>query len=295
MGINIEVLYRSSIKKSRITKRQFYFKHGHLFSYKPDGEFIEYLTYGDNKFGFLKYKTLSSYKNMITRKRVLALLNGFSIAGFSVGRAFMSPEWLSRILHGIEQTALDIDVTGIRHIDKKLKSVSDYLASVEFSNRTKEFLSPKHKLVRTILFNKTPGTNWYVTWHQDKTVAVSEKFDDPEWKNWSLKEDVLHVQPPLAVLKTMVTIRIHLDHASQDNGCLKVIPGSHRYGLLSQDQITEIVSRKSPVYCEASAGDALIMRPHLLHASSKSTEPSQRRVLHLEFSDWVLPVGVGWA
>jgi ectoine hydroxylase-related dioxygenase (phytanoyl-CoA dioxygenase family) len=215
--------------------------------------------------------------------------------GFEITRNLMSLEWIDHILHDIEQTALDIDVTGIRHIDKKLPSVSAYLASAEFAENAKSYLTSEHRLVRAILFNKTPDTNWYVTWHQDKTVSVSDKFDSPEWKNWSLKENVLHVQPPLAVLETMVTIRIHLDHASQDNGCLKVIPGSHRYGLLSQDQITEIVSRERPVYCEASAGDALIIRPHLLHASSKSVEPSQRRVLHLEFSDWILPAGICWA
>ena len=208
--------------------------------------------------------------------------------GFSIAKDFISTEWINRILHDIKQTALDIDVTGIRQIDKKLNSVSTYLASAEFLTSAQSYLTLQHKLVRTILFNKTSESNWYVTWHQDRIVSVAEKFDDPEWKNWSVKEGALHVQPPLAVLETMVTIRIHLDNATQENGCLKIIPGSHRYGLLSQDQITEIVSRDNPVYCEAIAGDALIMRPHLLHASSKSIEPSQRRVLHLEFSDWAL-------
>jgi ectoine hydroxylase-related dioxygenase (phytanoyl-CoA dioxygenase family) len=203
--------------------------------------------------------------------------------GFCIAKNVMSKEWINHILQDVEQSALDIDVTGIRHIDKKLNSVSAYLVSAEFSENTKCYLTPQHKLVRTILFNKTPDTNWYVTWHQDKTISVSEKFDHPEWKNWSLKEGVLHVQPPLAVLENMVTIRIHLDDTTQDNGCLKVISGSHRYGLLSQEKINEIVAQNPSVYCEACAGDALIMRPHLLHASSKSIEPSQRRVLHLEY------------
>lgn len=222
-------------------------------------------------------------------------MNNFRVTGFSLERNFTSTNWINQILQDIEQTQLDIDVTGIRHIDKKLKSVSAYLASEEFSNSAKSYLSSQHKLVRAILFNKTPETNWFVTWHQDRTVSVSEKFENPDWKSWSLKESVLHVQPPLAVLENMVTIRIHLDQTTKENGCLKVIPGSHLSGLLSQDQITEIVSREEPAYCEAVAGDALVMRPLILHASSKSTDPSQRRVLHLEFSDWVLPAGVGWS
>lgn len=214
--------------------------------------------------------------------------------GFEIIHNFMSAEWIDHILHDIEHTHLDIDVTGIRHIDKKLKSVSAYLASAEFAENVKSYLTSEHQLVRTILFNKTPDTNWYVTWHQDRTVSVSEKFDHPEWKNWSVKEGVLHVQPPLAVLENMVTIRIHLDDTNRDNGCLKVISGSHRNGLLSQDQITEIVACENIVYCEVNTGDALIIRPHLLHASSKSVDPSHRRVLHFEFNDWVLPEGVSW-
>jgi ectoine hydroxylase-related dioxygenase (phytanoyl-CoA dioxygenase family) len=215
-------------------------------------------------------------------------------AGFVITHSFISTEWIYNILRDIEQTALDLDVTGIRHIDEKLNSISAYLASAEFAENAKSYLTSKHQLVRAILFNKTPDTNWYVTWHQDRTVSVSEKFSDPDWKNWSVKEGVLHVQPPLAVLENMVTIRIHLDDTHRDNGCLKVISGSHRNGLLSQDQITEMVARDNVVYCKARAGDALIMRPHLLHASSKSIDPSHRRVLHLEFSNLVLPEGICW-
>jgi ectoine hydroxylase-related dioxygenase (phytanoyl-CoA dioxygenase family) len=218
----------------------------------------------------------------------------FSKDGFEITCNFMSAEWILHILHDIEQTALNLDVTGIRHIDKKLNSISAYLASAEFSQSAKPYLTSEHKLVRAILFNKTPEANWYVTWHQDRTISVSEKFDHPEWKNWSLKEGQLHVQPPLAVLENMVTIRIHLDEATQDNGCLKIIPGSHQMGLMSQDEIYKLVAQNSCIYCEAKTGDALIMRPHLLHASSKSIDPSQRRVLHLEFSDWILPQGICW-
>ncbi|ABC28723.1 conserved hypothetical protein [Hahella chejuensis KCTC 2396] len=37
------------------------------------------------------------------------------------------------------------------------------------------------------------------------------------------------------------------------------------------------------------------MKPHLLHASSKGTTPNQRRILHVEFSDYPLPAGAQWA
>lgn len=139
--------------------------------------------------------------------------------GFQIAQNFMSAKWISEVLQDIEQSALDLEVTGIRHIDKKLRSVSAYLTSSEFTENANSYLTSDHHLVRAILFNKTPDANWYVTWHQDRTLSVSEKFDHPEWKNWTVKEDVLHVQPPLAVLEAMVTIRIHLDDTTKENGC----------------------------------------------------------------------------
>lgn len=38
------------------------------------------------------------------------------------------------------------------------------------------------RAVRAILFDKTPGTNWALGWHQDRTVAVRERHDLPGWE-----------------------------------------------------------------------------------------------------------------
>ncbi|WP_141215531.1 hypothetical protein [Hahella sp. CCB-MM4] len=49
------------------------------------------------------------------------------------------------------------------------------------------------------------------------------------------------------------------------------------------------------VSCEAIEGSILVMRPHLLHASSKAIAPTNRRILHVEYSDYRLPEGIHWA
>lgn len=49
------------------------------------------------------------------------------------------------------------------------------------------------------------------------------------------------------------------------------------------------------IACEARAGDALVTKPLLLHASSKSTAPTRRRVLHLECADFDLSDLLCWA
>ena len=93
----------------------------------------------------------------------------------------------------------------------------------------------------------------------------------------------------------MVTMRLHLDDCPEDNGPLRVIPGSHADGIFGRDDITTR-TKSDALTVTAKAGDALFMRPLLLHASSPAKRPAHRRVLHLEFapSD-LLPYGLDWA
>ena len=93
----------------------------------------------------------------------------------------------------------------------------------------------------------------------------------------------------------MVTFRLHLDDANEDNGCLCVIPKSHKLGIIRQTTIKDLVSHSQAFDCTVKAGDLLLMRPHLLHSSRKSLAPSHRRVVHLEFSCYQLPEGLNWA
>lgn len=114
------------------------------------------------------------------------------------------------------------------------------------------------------------------------------------WGPWSIKDNTHHVQPSESVLNDMVTFRIHLDDSNADNGCLKVIPKSHSLGVLTQIDIDNLIKNEISVECEAKAGDMLIMRLLILHASSKAKLPKHRRVIHLEFSGYNLPIGMKW-
>ena len=44
-----------------------------------------------------------------------------------------------------------------------------------------ERLGTEARPVRAVLFDKTPGTNWSLGWHQDRTVAVRGRHDLPGW------------------------------------------------------------------------------------------------------------------
>jgi ectoine hydroxylase-related dioxygenase (phytanoyl-CoA dioxygenase family) len=147
--------------------------------------------------------------------------------------------------------------------------------------------------VRGILFNKTPDSNWKVVWHQDRTIAVRERKEVPQFGPWSIKAGVQHVQPPASVMAGMLAVRLHVDESHADNGPLRVLPGSHRVGCLSPSEIATWKERQS-VTCTAPKGGAILMRPLLVHASSCCLRPHQRRVIHLEFAADDLPNGLEW-
>jgi ectoine hydroxylase-related dioxygenase (phytanoyl-CoA dioxygenase family) len=147
--------------------------------------------------------------------------------------------------------------------------------------------------VRGILFNKTPDSNWKVVWHQDRTIAVRERRDTPNFGPWSVKAGVTHVQPPARVMAKMLAIRLHLDESHESNGPLRVVPGFHAVGCLSAEALATWRQRPS-VVCTVPRGGALLIRPLMVHASSSSSKPEPRRVIHLEFAADELPNGLEW-
>jgi hypothetical protein len=148
--------------------------------------------------------------------------------------------------------------------------------------------------VKGIVFDKTPAANWKVPWHQDLTICVQRRIDVEGFGPWSVKEGILHVQPPAEILDQVLALRVHLDDAGPENGALRVLPGTHRSGRLGEAEIERLRIEVPEVVCGLRAGGAMLMRPLLLHASSPCHQPAHRRVLHIEYSASPLPGGLAW-
>jgi ectoine hydroxylase-related dioxygenase (phytanoyl-CoA dioxygenase family) len=182
-------------------------------------------------------------------------------------------------------------------IRKLLDVISEarYFASNQaIRNLVEPVLGSGARVVRGVFFDKTPEANWKIIWHQDTTIAVKEKREVAGYGPWSIKAGVFNVQPPASVLERMLTVRVHLDDADENNGALRVIPGSHTGGILEQEEIERWKQRATPVVCSVKRGGAMLMKPLLLHASSASMNPSHRRVLHLEYANFQLEGGLEW-
>ena len=147
-------------------------------------------------------------------------------------------------------------------------------------------------LTKALFFNKTPNANWYVTWHQDTPINVKEKIETDKYHGWTSKEGITSVIPPEHILQESYTIRIHLDDTNEDNGALRIIPGSHK--KIHDDQSIHLITQSSlDTISEVQAGGIQIMKPLLLHASSKAPNQKQRRVIHLEFNQLELDGQLG--
>ena len=151
-----------------------------------------------------------------------------------------------------------------------------------------------YRPVRAIVFDKSPDHNWAVPWHRDIAIAVRERHETPGFGPWSVKDNIPHVQPPPSVLSDMLTARLHLDPAPATNGALKFIPGSHLDIGDEWPQTDPGRGSREPVTLEANPGDVVLMKPLTLHASSKSSQPSHRRIVHIEFAYQPLPEPLAW-
>jgi len=184
-------------------------------------------------------------------------------------------------------------IGGVRNLFQSCPLVAEVADSPSIKSILSSLLGVEAFPVRSIFFDKTPDANWSVAWHQDLHIAVAERIETPGFGPWTVKAGVPHVQPPLAILNGMATIRLHLDDCDETNGALKVVPGSHAEGILSDAEFDKWKQRE-PVVCAVPKGGALLMRPLLLHSSSPALKPTHRRVLHIEYATMGLPNGLQW-
>ena len=185
------------------------------------------------------------------------------------------------------------DVFAIRNLLGEIPGLWPLLDTPALRELLGELFPAGCHLTKGIYFDKPAGSNWLVAWHQDLMINVDHRAEGlPGFGPWTTKADWVAVQPPLAVLENTVTIRLHLDDCDATNGALKVVPNSHQRGVVPAETIAGQTATATT--CAVPAGGAMLMKPLLLHASSRSTSDRPRRVIHLEFSAAELPEGLAW-
>jgi hypothetical protein len=180
---------------------------------------------------------------------------------------------------------------GARNLLDIWSRVTEFARAPVLCEAIRAVLGDTAGVVRALYFDKPPGHSWALPWHKDYSLAVVAHGPPGTFTKPTVKAGVPHVVAPQSVLDRMVTARVHLDAMTADNGPLRVIPGSHRAYHQKDDPSREAVT----VHC--GAGDVLLMRPLLTHASGHSRPGAavHRRIVHLECAaDADLPDGYRW-
>ncbi len=121
---------------------------------------------------------------------------------------------------------------------------------------------------RAMFMNKPAHHGTLLPWHQDRWNYLDR---DPLVTTWTA-----------------------LDPATRANGCVQVIPGSHKFGLinpdhpsgfLNEEQAAHFGSTHEIVYLELEAGEAALLHNWLLHRSDTNTTSIPRRAFSVCYLD----------
>ena len=237
---------------------------------------------------------LSQITDTIKHKESL-LLNGFTIID-----AVYSHEEVEQILATIENAdktnetfRKSSDLFAIRQFLKEIPQAKELIYNTKLRAVVTELFGNAFFTVKSIYFDKPETSNWYVAYHQDLTISVDKKIELPGFGPWTVKQNQFSVQPPLEILKNIFTIRIHLDDTDEQNGALKIVPGSHAKNIYRPETIDWTTEKE--IRCIVNKGGIMVMKPLLLHSSGRTTNNKKRRVIHIEFTDQELPSELNWA
>ncbi len=204
-------------------------------------------------------------------------------SGFEIVPDLLRADEMARVTAHLDAGALLRTRAGARHLlgDATVASLARDPRLIDFATLV---LGGAALPYRATLFDKSPRANWLVAWHQDTALPLETRADVAGWGPWSDKHGVWYAHAPAAALMRVVALRVHLDDSTSDNGPLRVIPDSHRDGVLSDAEVHARAQSARSEGCIVGRGGVVAMRPLLIHASSKVRDDAPRRVLHIEYA-----------
>lgn len=203
--------------------------------------------------------------------------------GFSILPATFLQNEMEKLTRDLEQSEMRRSKAGIRHALGH-EGVQDLAAEPRLLSLAREILGREAISFRATLFDKSRQANWLVVWHQDTALPIRKRHDAHGWGPWSVKDGITYAHAPASALRQVLALRVHLDESNADNGPLRVLPGTHVKGILTDDDIEELAGSIPPIDCLVARGGVLAMRPLIVHASSKSRSQVPRRVVHIEYA-----------
>ena len=204
--------------------------------------------------------------------------------GYAVLPELICEPEIQAVLNVLTQAGQRKGRAGMRHV-LGLPEVRRMAESAAMMSVARKILGPGAVPFRATLFDKSPSSNWLVAWHQDTALPLCERRETNGWGPWSTKDGILYAHAPAEALEKVVALRVHLDDSDSDNGPMRVLPGTHQQGVMSDSEIHKLAEKAEGVDCIAPRRSVVSMRPLVVHASSKAIKEKPRRVLHVEYAE----------
>lgn len=142
-----------------------------------------------------------------------------------------------------------------------------YIQQPPFAQIARRYVGAEVSVFRAMLMNKPAHWDQTLAWHQDVGAG------------WGIDTNPI------------VTVWTALDAATAGNGCMQIVPGSHRQGVinerhfLSEEQQARCARPEDIVDLEAAAGEAILLHNLLLHRSGTNPTPTPRRAFSVTYID----------
>jgi len=206
-----------------------------------------------------------------------------SDTGYSIHEAVFAPVEMTRLSGALDSASLVRTKAGARRV-LAVPEVLALASDPRVLDIARHAIGSSAMPYRATLFDKSLSANWLVTWHQDTALPLKARSEHPDWGPWSMKGGVLHAIAPASALERIIALRVHLDDSTTGNGPLRVLPGTHRRGVIDHEAILALANTVREVECVTDAGGVVTLRPLIVHASSKASGNRPRRVLHIEYA-----------
>jgi hypothetical protein len=177
--------------------------------------------------------------------------------GFEIVQRVLDQSEATNVATELRHSTLVRSRAGARHL-MRVPLVKQLARDSRLVTIAARFVGPEAVPFRATLFDKSPANNWLVVWHQDTALPLRERRDIPGSGPWSIKAGITYAHAPATALSRVVALRLHIDDSDSDNGPLRVLPGTHTMGVLSDTEIGQLAREIPPVDCVVPAGESLL-------------------------------------
>jgi chlorinating enzyme len=141
----------------------------------------------------------------------------------------------------------------------------EFLLSDEVLDLVEPIIGPNIGLWSSHFISKDPHTGRATPWHEDSAF-------------WNGR---------LSRFDGLVTVWLAIDRSTRENGCMRVIPGTHRNGFSEyapvdqagntfQRGIVDVVDESQAVYFELERGESSLHDSRIVHGARPNTSPNRR-------------------